>query len=236
MRPETFPVVGKPVVAPRPGILRVLLFGTCFLVFGCAGARQPLTEAPPAAQATTQLTHRAPLSNFLPPKPKEIESAVSRVFKDAALVDDSSEPNFVAGDFNGDHSQDLAVVIKVEKLADINQEAPPWLLKDPFLPESVGMPTLRVEADERLLAVIHGHSDEGWRHADATQTFLLKNATSSRMELHAAKEFLSANSPRNLPRLQGDLIGAVLRGKWGYLFYAGATYSWYDPKAVAGQR
>ena len=50
------------------------------------------------------------------------------------------------------------------------------MLKDPFTPIKPEMPPLRVEENELLLAVIHGYGTQGWRDAQATQTYLLKNA------------------------------------------------------------
>ena len=46
------------------------------------------------------------------PKLVEVQDAVKRVFKDAAVIDSNYNPNFLAGDFNGDTSQDIAVIIK----------------------------------------------------------------------------------------------------------------------------
>ena len=92
-------------------------------------------------------------------------------------------PSFIDGDFNGDGSRDLAVVIKPapNKLADLNEEFPNWILKDPFSSDQPRIPRLRVAADDTLLAVIHGYGPNGWRDSQATQTFLLKNAVGSGM-------------------------------------------------------
>ena len=46
---------------------------------------------------------------------------------------------------------------------------------------------------------------------------------------------MTANSGRKLPRPQGDLIGETLQGHHGYLYFAAATYSWYDPKTFKGE-
>jgi rhodanese-related sulfurtransferase len=45
------------------------------------------------------------------------------------------------------------------------------------------------------------------------------------------KEFVKVHSGRKLPRPQGDLIAETLKGNDGYLYYAAANYSWYDPKS-----
>ena len=85
------------------------------------------------------------------------------------------------------------------------------------------MRRLRVEENDVLLAVIHGYGANDWRDPQATQTYLLKNAVGSRMEVHTGKEFIAANSKKKLPRVHGDLIGEVLRGSAGYLYFAGES-------------
>jgi len=156
---------------------------------------------------------------------------VRRVFKDAALLDTSRNPNFITGDFNGDSSQDIAVILKPApgKIAQMNEEIPSWILKDPFVTNQPATP-LHVGENELLLAVVHGYGPNGWRDPQATQTFLLKNAVGSSPKSEDKNQFVTANRGKKLPRLRGDLIGEVLRGKPGYLYYADATYAWYDPK------
>jgi len=134
-------------------------------------------------------------------------------------------------------SQDIAVILKPapEKLAEMNREFSPWLLRDPFGARETGTPRLGVAASDLLLAVIHGFGEKGWLDPEATQTFLLKNAAGSMMETHAGKEFIAANQGKKLPTLRGDLIGETVSGKAGYLYFAGATYAWYDPKNFSGE-
>jgi hypothetical protein len=128
--------------------------------------------------------------SFLAPDLNAIQDAVKRVFKDKVRIDMGRKPYFVAGDFNGDSSQDIAVVLQPapEKLADLNEEFPNWILKDPFAPGAESrVPRLRVAAQDSLLAVIHGYGTNGWRDPEATQTFLLKNAIGSGMNARARK-------------------------------------------------
>jgi rhodanese-related sulfurtransferase len=209
----------------------------CVFVTACssgqrAAVEQPPTYQPPAAAATPPVK----LEVAQAPKVTEVQDAVKRVFKDAAVLHTGHNPNFLAGDFNGDSSQDLAVILKPapDKLSDLNQELPPWLLRDP---RSNGTPRqpLRVEKDEVLLAVIHGYGANHWRDPEATQTFVLKNVVGDDLKVQTPNEFVSANTGRKLPRPQGDLIGETLNGTQGYLYYAVSTYSWYDPKTFKGQ-
>jgi hypothetical protein len=206
---------------------------------GCVKTEEPVYEEPPAPQAAQAGEPEQPqqVLDLPPPKLDEVREAVKRVFKDAAVIDTTREPNFIAGDFNGDSSEDIAVTVKPApgKLPEMNEEFPSWMLKDPFVPIKPEMPPLRVEENESLLAVIHGYGTQGWRDPQATQTYLLKNAAGSGMKTHKGKEFATANRGRRLPLLHGDLIGEVLGGAPGYLYYTGPTYSWYDPKTFTGE-
>jgi hypothetical protein len=177
------------------------------------------------------------MSKLPPPELDQVRAAVKRVFKESVVVDSSHQPGFVAGDFNGDLSQDIAVVLKPEseKLAELNEEFPAWILRDISGTSESGTPRLHVAANEVLLAVIHGYGSGGWRDPQATQTFLLKNADGSRLEAQSPEKFQEANRGKKLPRLRGDLVAEVRDGKAGWLYYANSTYSWYDPKTFTGE-
>jgi hypothetical protein len=198
-----------------------------------SGAKRQVAEhAPPAYQPSPEST---PVRLTAPAAAKlsEVQEAVRRVFKDAAVVDTNYNPNHLAGDFNGDGSQDIAIILKPVKLDLMNQEMPPWLVREPRAkrdPRSL----LKIEKDETLLAVIHGFGANDWRDPDATQTFVLKNVVGNDLKVHNGQEFASANTGRKLPRPQGDLIGETVQGAAGYLYYASATYSWYDPNTFTG--
>ncbi|HYK22372.1 MAG TPA: rhodanese-like domain-containing protein [Pyrinomonadaceae bacterium] len=213
-------------------LLTVSLF-TIFVIAGCSSSKRVVAEAPPGYQPTPQ---SAPVQMAVKPAAKlaDVQEAVKRVFKDAAVIDTKSNPNFVAGDFNGDSSQDIAVILKPAKLDQMNEQYPPWLLRDPLSEHSPRTP-LKIEKDETLLAVIHGYGANDWRDPEATQTFVLKNVVGNDLRVHSGKEFVSANSGRKLPRPQGDLIGETLHGSPGYLYYFASNYSWYDPKTFQGE-
>ena len=209
-----------------------ICFSVIFLA-ACSTAPKQVVEAPPSYQPSPQST---PVRIDIAQAPKlvEVQDAVKRVFKDAAVIDTSYNPNFLAGDFNGDSSQDIAVIIKPAKVDEMNQELPPWLLREP---RSNKPPTarLRIDKDEVLLAVIHGYGPNDWRDPQATQTFLLKNVVGNDLHVETGNEFAKAHSGKRLPRPQGDLIAETLQGTSGYLYYATATYSWYDPKSFRVQ-
>jgi rhodanese-related sulfurtransferase len=214
------------------GRIALWLIGVSF-VAACSAAPKQVVEAPPSYQSTPQST---PVRMGIAQAPKlvEVQDAVKRVFKEAAVIDSSFNPHFLAGDFNGDASQDIAVIIKPANLDEMNQELPPWLLREP---RSNKPPTvrLRIEKDDVLLAVIHGYGINDWRDPQATQTFLLKNVVGSDLHVESGKDFAKANSGKRLPRPQGDLIAEKLHGTDGYLYFATATYSWYDPKTFKAE-
>jgi hypothetical protein len=212
----------------------VCLF-TVFLLMlsACSSSKRQVAEqTPPAYQPTPEST---PVRLTAPAaaKTSEVQEAIKRVFKDAAVLDTNYNPNFLAGDFNGDGSQDIAVILKPVKLDLMNQELPPWLVREPRAKRDPRL-LLKIQKDETLLAVIHGYGTNDWRDPDATQTFVLKNVVGNDLKVHSLKDFVTANSGRKLPRPQGDLIGETVQGNPGYLYYAAATYSWYDPKTFTG--
>jgi len=203
------------------------------LLCACSPTRKVAVEQLPNYQPTPESTP-VRVGAVMAPKFVEVQAAVKRVFKDAAAIDSNYNPNFFSGDFNGDASQDIAVILKPVKLEEINQELPPWLVRDPSSSKSTRTP-LHIEKDEAFLAVIHGYGINDWRDPEATQTFVLKNVVGNDLRVQSGKEFVTANSGRKLPNPQGDLIGETLHGTPGYLYFSAATYSWYDPKTFKGE-
>ena len=202
---------------------------------GCGRSETRIVEAPPAYQPSP--SPPPPELPKLPAQVPEVHAVVRRIFKDAAALDKNRDLNYIVGDFNGDRSQDIAVIIKPEagQIDEMNQEFPPWILKDPFVQSRLDASSLHINENEALLAVIHGNGTNDWRDPEATQTYLLKNAVGTNIKTQSRKEFLTANAGKRLPQLRGDVIGQVLKGSSGYLYYSGATYSWYDPATYRGE-
>lgn len=231
--------IGLPVSRSLKIGLAVII-STLFLLTGCSKTEKPLAEPPPPpvtaeappSPASAQADQPQQISKLPPPQTIEVEEAVKRIFKEAVLIDTSYKPTFIVGDFNGDRSEDIAVVLKPasDKLAALNEEFPNWLLRDLGGPTPPASPRLRVAANDKLLAIIHGYDARGWRDDQATQTYLLKNAASPGMEAYSAKEFAAAYQGRKLPQILGDVVGQETEGKLKCIYFAGATYSWYDPK------
>lgn len=210
-----------------------LLIVPAIILCACSSSKRPAVEAPPVVYQPTPESTPIQITAIPAPKKSEVQEAVKRVFKDAAVVDTDYNPSYLAGDFNGDGSQDLAVVLKPVNLDLTNQELPPWLVRQPRA-NRMDRTRLRIQKDETLLAVIHGYGANHWRDPDATQTFVLKDVAGADLKVQTPKDFLTANSGRKLPRPQGDLIGETVEGNPGYLYFAQATYSWYDPKTFTG--
>lgn len=205
------------------------------ILSGCSSTKRVAVEQPPAAYQPTPESTPVRLTAPMAPKKPEVQEAVKRVFKDAAVLDPDYNPNYLMGDFNGDASQDLAVIIKPVNLDEMNQEYSPWLVRAPRT-NKIDRSRLKIEKDEVLLAVIHGYGTNDWRDPEATQTFVLKDVVGIDLKVNTGKEFVAANAGRKLPRAQGDLIGATLQGTQGYLYYATSSYSWYDPKSYKGEQ
>ena len=215
-------------------LLLICLF-TGGALAGCGGTKPAVAERAPVLYQPTPVATPAKAASTAAPNPSDVEAAVQRVFKGAAVVDPDYKSSFLVGDFNGDTSQDLAVVLKPvpDKIAEMN-ERPLWLLRDPRVPYDPRAP-LHVEKDDVLLAVIHGYGANDWRDPEATQTFLLKNVVGADLRVQDGKEFVKNNSGHRIPRPQGDLIGEKLKGSDGYIYYNAASYSWYDPKTFKGE-
>ena len=97
-------------------LLTISLFAIC-LVSACSSAKKRATvEAPPPAYQPSPESTPIRVAAPAAPKLTEVQEAVKRVFKDAAVVDTERNPQFLAADFNGDASQDLAVVLRPVKL------------------------------------------------------------------------------------------------------------------------
>lgn len=214
-----------------PSINSRLLFALFLLSFFLSGCSKSRPQPIATASATPEVSSEPPDTSA------QVSEAVIRVFKDAATVDPEHNPNFVTADFNGDGSKDLAVILKArpDKLDEVNQQYPPWILGDPFIVSQPGAPPLKIASNETLLAVIHGFGPQGWHDPEATQTYLLKNSVGREITSKSKTEVVNANQQKPAPRLAGDSIAETLRGHSGYLFFNGAQYSWYNPQTFKGE-
>jgi len=220
---------------PRHLLSIIILLFTSAALPACSGSKPAVAEHGPVAYQPTPQATPEKTAPSATPQLADVEAAVQRVFKGATVIHPDYKSSFLVGDFNGDTSQDLAVVLKPvpEKIAEMNEQ-PLWLLRDPRVSYNPRAP-LQVEKDDVLLAVIHGYGANDWRDQEATQTFLLKNVVGANMRVQDGKEFVKNNSGRPIPRPHGDLIEETLKGSEGYIYYSAASYSWYDPKTFKGE-
>ena len=208
--------------------LRILFVIVFVLTTAChrSTVESPRTEAraPVYSSAQSQSAHKPE------PQPTEAElrDAINRNYEGAVTIDNNQSVPFLVGDFNGDSSEDIAIIVKPakDKLSELNGEYVNWILEDPrqvHNPEQKKRP-VTVGGDDLLLAVIHGHEREGWRSKLARQTYLLKNAVGINSQTETANQ-LRGN--KLLPPLRGDVIREKLDGADGVIYWTGAKYSWH---------
>jgi hypothetical protein len=248
------------------------LFRPALLCFGalcfsaCTGSRQQTdnvsvptqtntTQTTTTQTTTTQSTATpqptptaspAPTASATPTaiQPAEAEAKLAHIFQGAVQFDQSQRQNAIVGDFNGDGSEDIAIVVRpaADKLADINSEVANWILEDPHF---VAVPDpdkaiqklpapaepVKVQPTDLLLTIIHGYKETGWRNPDAQQTYLLKNAVGRGLRMESRQEALSTYKTL-APHLRGDIVDQELSGAHGCLYWTGAKYVWFPlPKA-----
>lgn len=218
------------------------VFISALILTGCnsnsSSRQRPIEQAIPASAAQTPTPAAVPatVQKLAPPTTAEIQQAMQRVFGNAVTF--STQPQkFLVGDFNGDGSEDLAIVAhpKEAKLADINSDFANWTVQDA---EQAMIPTgkqtvIRLEkpvlpkiaAGEQVLAIIHGYGAKGWRDADARQAYLVKHAAGM---LEGTEPSVSEKAIRamHLP-VETDLIRATRSNKPGFVFWTGGMYAWH---------
>jgi hypothetical protein len=219
---------------------------------GCAQPpAEPPVEQPPAPQKSeAPPPPPAAPAELPPPKLEEVQEAVTRIFKDAVVVDASRKPNFLVGDFNGDLSQDLVIVLKPAegKLSELNQEYPNWIAREPLdevlpkpkvlirpaaksSPNPAAGQTVRFEQSDVLLAIIHGYGPMGWHDPASQQTHLLRDVVGTNMSILPSRDAVNAyRGIKPFPIIYGDLIQQSILGQSGFLHFKGGYYGWYDPK------
>ena len=198
-----------------------LLVLLCFVLTAC---HQSNTNVPTRSAATPA----PPVQTSAPALPSEadVRAAIQRNYEDAVTIDSTRSTPFVTGDFNGDRSEDIAVIVKPQprKLSDLNSDYANWILEDPQHIDKRSAPVVQQDV---LLAVIHGHERDGWRDALARETYLLKNAVGPQVEKQSVNQLRAAGEAKILPQLRGDVIRETLRGSDGVIYWAGGKYAWH---------
>jgi hypothetical protein len=214
---------------------------TACIVLGLAGCNssQPALVEKPLPVATPQpspATAAAPLPKLPPPTQAEVKAAFQRVFG-GDFVAQFGPRDFIVGDFNGDESEDIAIIARPApgKLDDINNELANWIIQDAdraFIPpptKRVVRPSQqerpRLGPNEEVLAIIHGFGPRGWRNPDARQAYLVKHAAATFL---GTAPSLSQKAIRmmKLP-VETEIIKQVRNNKKGFLFWTGGVYAWH---------
>ena len=176
-----------------------------------------------------------------PPQPTEAQETIKRVYGDTVFVESSRPKYFIAGDFNGDNSIDLGVVVRPARgqVAKLNSEVANWIRCDPQkikppVPQPHGRIRLQmveptvIDESDILLAVVHGYGPQGWRNPQARQSYLLKNAVGEGIKLTPFNEAIKiVGKYKDPPRLRGDVVSQNMDHKQGLLYYTGAKYAWH---------
>jgi len=235
----------------RPATI-VLMSIFLFSSFACGKSAETPKSAEPEVRAITSSssptpslvalgratpTPAGPRESPRPPNADEVVDALARVFDKGVSLDEARAPSFVVGDFNGDGSEDLAIVTKANEnsLAEINNELANWILEDPRaipIPGSKAANELqrpkpiKVEKTDSLLAIIHGVGAQGLRNREARQTYLLRNGAGANILVRAADDLRRDSANSRLPPLRGDAISETMNGRHGLIFWTGAKYAW----------
>ncbi len=213
------------------------------LIFFRSVSSKPTTPEPATAENAEPVKPTVDPAKPEPPAkpaPAEISAVVQRIYKDAAVVDDSRGDNFAVGDFNGDNSQDIAILVKPvkSKLVELNSEYVNWIVQDPraaHAPDAqqnsnapVAKPApVKIKQQDSLLTIVHGYRQTGWRNPAATQTYLLRNSVGADLQMESAGEARRriASNAKVRP-LTGDVIRERLSGESGFLYWTGSRYAW----------
>lgn len=175
---------------------------------------------------------------LLPANDEGVRRVVANIFGDAVTLSGTG-PEYISGDFNGDGSEDLAVLVRPApgKLEKVNSPSANWIIRDPrkmFLPgphqrviklEAHPQPE-KVEASDVLIAMIHGVGRDGWRGALTQQIFLLRNV---------AESMPVAEHPAQLPwqPRSATVIRETADRAPGYVYWIGTMYAWHPLDSVA---
>jgi hypothetical protein len=229
--------------AKSSSLVRLVLAAAILAAWqGCTSNHAQNLEKP-IAKATPQSTPAgSPVAppKLPPPTKAQVNEAFNRIFGDnliAQIEDTGGATTFIVGDFNGDQSEDLAVLARpaAAKLNDVNNELANWTIQDAdkafiapagkavVVPPKQARP--HVERGEELLAIIHGVGPEGWRNPQARQAYLVKHAAAT-FEGTAPSISQKAIRAMHLP-LETDIIKEVRNNKKGFLFWTGGVYAWH---------
>jgi hypothetical protein len=209
---------------------------------GCTSNHAQTVEKPIAVATPQPVSASLPIAppKLPPPTKAQVEEAFHRVFGNDLIAqgdEGGGQATFIVGDFNGDQSEDIAIIVRPAsgKLDDINSDLANWIVQDAdkafiappgkavVVPPKQTRP--RVERGERILAIIHGVGPEGWRNPQARQAYIVKHAAAT-FEGTAPSISQKAIRAMRLP-VETEIIKEVRNNKKGFLFWTGGVYAWH---------
>jgi len=212
-------------------------FSACKSSASPAPVENPIAAAPPQPSPAVEAT---PAQKLPPPTRDEVKAAFTRVFGDD-LVARFDPDNFIVGDFNGDQSEDIAIIARPApgNIAQVNDELSDWIIQDAdkaFIPPAgkrVVLPPAQqrpqIRRDEEVLAIIHGFGPRGWRNQEARQAYLVKNAAA---QFVGTAPSLSQKAIRamRLP-VETEIIRELRNNRKGFVFWTGGNYAWHPSES-----
>jgi len=226
----------------------VVVVAVSAISFGCTGGRSkagtssagrlPSDQAKPPTTANNENIS----TNLTAPALTEVQAALARIYQDTVTIDVGKGEPVLVGDFNGDGSPDLAVVVRPAgegALPKLNSEYANWIVEDPrrvVLPDASKAvqrlpqpsPPPLIQPNDILLLVLHGYGPSGWHHPYARQTFLLCNAVGENMRSRPLQEVLRADRKNTQSQPQGNVISEKLSGHDGFLYWTNGKYIWHQ--------
>jgi hypothetical protein len=217
-----------------------------------ACTKQTQIKVDNASTASTKEANTTVASNAQPeaetkrdkvaPTLAEAQDALKRVYQQTVILNKNHPDAFVVGDFNGDGSEDIAIVVTPARgsLAEINSEFANWIIVDPkkvvlpdpkkvIQPHPSGPGPVKIGQQDALLAIIHGYKQDGWRNPEAKQSYLLKDAAGEEMRVVPLRNFPSALMVReNGAKSRADIIIEKLAGVAGFLYWIDGKYVWHE--------
>lgn len=234
----------------KPILLHLLLVVACLVVAACTKPAQtdvnnptkPSPKESNAMAASNEQPKPETTRGTTPPTLSEAEGALERIYRQALMPDKNHPDSLVVGDFNGDGSEDIAIIVAPAKgrLAEINSEFANWIIVDPKKvalpdPKKVVQPVpaqtgpVKIEQRDSLLAIIHGYGPDGWHNPQAKQTYLLKNAAGEEMRVVPLKDFPGAlKVMASGAKSRADIISEKLAGVAGFLYWTAGKYVWHE--------
>jgi hypothetical protein len=113
-------------------IFRIATVLTGAIVLSACSTTKPTAAGAIESPKTAGTISSAESEKSKSPAAADVQAAIQRVYLNAVEIDPGPRESFLIGDFNGDGSQDLAVVQPVEgALTKLNSDYANWIVEDP---------------------------------------------------------------------------------------------------------